>query len=118
MNHGAGASAALRNVVKKIAARFRLPAFNTAYPSSDVDFMLGLALDKARKDAGLEEDEAEKLHIRNSDLRREYNRLCREKRLSDQAAERNFAEVERLKAENTELRTKLHKMSDPPSPAL
>src|SRR5262249_15658932 len=52
------------------------------------------------QDAGLEENEAEKLNVRNTDLRRDYDRLRREKRLSDQAAERNYAEVERLKAEN------------------
>src|SRR5262245_31328531 len=102
MSNGAGASAALRNVVKKIAARFRLPVFNTQYPSDDVDFMLDIAFDKARRDAGLEADEAENLLVRNTDLRREYERMRREKRLSDQAAERVFLEVEKLRAENDE----------------
>jgi hypothetical protein len=104
LNNAAGASAALRNVVKKIAARFRLPIFHTQYPSDDVDFVLGLAVDKVRADVGLEDREAEKLRIRNTDLRQDCERLRHEKRLSDQSAAQHFAEAEKLKAENRELR--------------
>ncbi len=102
-----GASAAYRNLVNKIAAFFNLPRFHTQYPSDDVDFMLRLARDKVRRDAGLEEGEVENLQIGRTSLREENSRLRREKRLSDQSAEQNFAEVERLKAENTELKTRI-----------
>ena len=71
-----GASAASRNFVNKIAAFFNLPRFHTQYPSDDVDFMLRFPRSrKARRDAGLEDDEAEKLRIGRTFLWQENARL-------------------------------------------
>jgi hypothetical protein len=117
MAFAGGASAASRNIVNKIAAFFGLPKYHTKYPSDDVDFMLGLARDKARADAGLEEDEAERLRTEKTSLRQENSRLRHEKRLSDQSAESSFSENEKLRAENNELRIMVRALGGaPPEP--
>jgi hypothetical protein len=107
MDGGSGASAALRNVVKKIANYFGLPVFHTAYPSDDFQFVLGMAREKLRADVGLEENEAENLRIARTELRQESARLRHEKRLSDRSAECLFEENRSLKAEINELRATL-----------
>lgn len=109
-----GASAASRNFVNKIAAVFNLPRFHTQYPSVDVEFMLELAVTQVRRNAGLEDNEAEKLRTERSSLQQENSRLRFEKRLSEQAAETNFAEAERLRSENAKLRIQLRVSGETP----
>jgi len=109
-----GASAASRKFVNKIAEVFKIPKFHTGFPSDDVNYMLELAVAKVRSDAGLEDNEAEKLRISRTVLRDENSRLRHEKRLSDLAAENSFAEVERLRAEIKELRTRVRALGGAP----